>query len=234
MSLLARLNDAVVASLARVRRHRRVRRLPTPAKVNLGSGVVVAPGWLNVDVSVASLVASWPPALHRLVYRRIPATSAVKRDLTEDRFCEALRTGTFIHHDVRYGLPFPDESIDWIYSSHLLEHLYRSEALALLKEARRVLKRGGVVRICVPDLDHVVSLFGRGETARALEFFFADRDASGFTRHRYMWGFGSLRDALTAAGFTEVSRCRYGEGRTPDLSVLDNRPEETLYVEAVC
>jgi hypothetical protein len=38
---------------------------------------------------------------------------------------------------------------------------------------------------------------------------------------------------LREAGFSEVQRCRYREGRCPDLDRLDNRPEETLFMEAV-
>jgi SAM-dependent methyltransferase len=229
---LARLNDVVVAAGAKFRRRQRVRRLPDPAKVNIGSGLEVAPGWLNVDVSIASMVASWSKPLHRLVYWAMPRSSAIKRMFTEQRFHEVLEKNRFVHHDVRFGLPFPDRSIDFLFSSHFVEHLFRSEALALLREARRVLKPGGVFRICVPDLDHALALLQAGHEERALEFFFFDRDVSEFTRHRYMWGFDSLSTALRDVGFSTIERCRYREGRTPDLDLLDNRPDETLYVEA--
>jgi hypothetical protein len=45
--------------------------------------------------------------------------------------------------------------------------------------------------------------------------------------------YGALRkDELESVGFREVARCDYRQGRTPDLESLDNRPEETLFVEA--
>jgi hypothetical protein len=47
-----------------------------------------------------------------------------------------------------------------------------------------------------------------------------------------MYDFGGLRDALVAAGFIDIKQCEFREGRTPDLDRLDNRAEETLYVEA--
>jgi hypothetical protein len=90
-----------------------------------------------------------------------------------------------------------------------------------------------VLRICVPDLDHVLKLFAEGKREEALRFFFLGRDASEFTRHRYLWDFSRLSHDLRAAGFTEVHKRRFREGSTPDLHLLDNRPEETLYVEAV-
>lgn len=60
-----------------------------------------------------------------------------------------------IRHDIRKGLPFEDASIDACYSSHMVEHLRREDAVRLLTECRRVLKPGGVVRIVVPDLEAI-------------------------------------------------------------------------------
>lgn len=53
------------------------------------------------------------------------------------------------------GLPYPDASMDAIYSSHVLEHLSPQEAGNLMTEINRVLKRGGFLRIVVPDLQSV-------------------------------------------------------------------------------
>ena len=39
-------------------------------------------------------------------------------------------------------------------------------------------------------------------------------------------------ELLEREGFTEVTRRSYREGALPDLGALDNRPEQTLYVEA--
>jgi hypothetical protein len=90
-----------------------------------------------------------------------------------------------------------------------------------------------VLRICVPDLDHVLSLFAQGRRDEALQFFFLDKHVSEFTRHRYLWDFARLRQDLLEAGFAEVHERGFREGTTPDLDLLDNRPDETLYVEAV-
>lgn len=50
------------------------------------------------------------------------------------------------------GFPYPDNSFDVVYSSHVLEHFTLDQALFVLKEAWRVLNPGGIVRIVVPDL----------------------------------------------------------------------------------
>jgi hypothetical protein len=41
-----------------------------------------------------------------------------------------------------------------------------------------------------------------------------------------------LTAVLESVGFRDIVRRAYREGLTPDLEVLDNRPEETLFVEA--
>jgi hypothetical protein len=47
-----------------------------------------------------------------------------------------------------------------------------------------------------------------------------------------MYDFTILEEELARAGFRDVARVAFREGRTPDLEQLDNRPDETLFVEA--
>jgi predicted SAM-dependent methyltransferase len=58
--------------------------------------------------------------------------------------------------DASHGLPFESEQVDACYASHVLEHLTRDQARALLLEAFRVLRPGGIVRLAVPDLEAIV------------------------------------------------------------------------------
>ena len=58
-------------------------------------------------------------------------------------------------YDIRRSLPYPDDSFDAVYSSHVLEHLTPGEGRNLVSEMYRVLKRGGVCRIAVPDLERI-------------------------------------------------------------------------------
>jgi SAM-dependent methyltransferase len=51
------------------------------------------------------------------------------------------------------GFPFPDSHFDAAYSSHVLEHFDRKQAKFLVSESFRVLAKGGILRIVVPDLE---------------------------------------------------------------------------------
>lgn len=52
----------------------------------------------------------------------------------------------------------PDESVDGIFSSHNIEHLYPHEVPVALAEFKRVLKSDGFVVITCPDLQSVCEL----------------------------------------------------------------------------
>ena len=65
------------------------------------------------------------------------------------------------YRNVRNGLGFGPSSVAVVYSSHMLEHLHRSEALGFLTEVNRSLAPAGVVRIVVPDLASIVGDYER-------------------------------------------------------------------------
>lgn len=58
-------------------------------------------------------------------------------------------------HNILKGLPFENESVDVIYTSCMLEHFTKEQAEFFLKECHRILKKNGILRIVVPDLENV-------------------------------------------------------------------------------
>lgn len=57
--------------------------------------------------------------------------------------------------DILGPLPFPDNTVDACYSSHVLEHLRKDEADHFIAEQYRILKQGGIIRVAVPDLEGI-------------------------------------------------------------------------------
>jgi predicted SAM-dependent methyltransferase len=218
-------------ALLRARKGRRIdlSSAPRPVKVNLGSGLLVAPEWINVDGSLNALVSAWPKPVQSILYR----FSGSSQLFSLEEYLAMLNEHRYLHHDLVSGIPIDDGCVDYVYSSHFFEHLTKSEGERLLAESYRVLRPGGTIRVAVPDLAVAMSMYG-GTTEEMLDhFFFSGNDAAGsFARHKYMYDFDLLRERLAETGFTEIVRCACGEGRTPDIELLDNRPEETLFVEA--
>lgn len=231
MRLLRRFVEVSTQLIGRLKRNQRKSISPqfSPVKINLGCGLAVTTGWVNIDGSLNALVSTLPRPLHRLAYRMTGAN----RYYSEDEYCRLLRDHYFIHHDLAYSIPLADGVADFVYSSHFLEHLFRKDGEKLLMESFRVLKPGGTVRVVVPDLEHTLLLYAAGEKDKMLsDNFFVEDDDSYYARHKYMYDFDMLADALKRVGFYDIRRCEFRKGHTPDLDRLDNRPDESLFVEA--
>ena len=61
--------------------------------------------------------------------------------------------------DIRDGLPFPDGSVDEVYSCHFLEHLTDDESMDLLREIYRVLKPKGKTHHRLPHQGHPTAYY---------------------------------------------------------------------------
>jgi predicted SAM-dependent methyltransferase len=145
--------------------------------------------------------------------------------------------------DVRRRMPFADGSVAGIFSEHMLEHMTLAEAMTVLREFRRVLAPGGVVRIVVPDGD---LYFEHHRAGTPMPYADADRrefpiytpmvSVNRIFRshgHKFMFDFATLAVALTAAGFRDPEKLSFGVGRDPRLLVEQkSRAIESLYAEA--
>jgi predicted SAM-dependent methyltransferase len=59
-------------------------------------------------------------------------------------------------------VPFGTGTVDIIYPSHMLEHLFKEGAEALLRDAHRTFESSGRIRVADPDLDNHVRLYQQG------------------------------------------------------------------------
>lgn len=57
-----------------------------------------------------------------------------------------------IIRDITKGLPFDDDSIDGVFSSHFMEHVERGDVKFVLEEIHRVLKKGSRFELIVPHV----------------------------------------------------------------------------------
>jgi predicted SAM-dependent methyltransferase len=64
-----------------------------------------------------------------------------------------------ISHNIVEGLPFQNDSFDVVYHSNILEHLEKKDAVNFINECYRVLKKGGILRIAVPDLEEIAKQY---------------------------------------------------------------------------
>ena len=234
MGLLRGVIESVNRVLGRLKRSQRVNVLDyveqgDDVRINVGCGLAVTKGWVNIDGSLNALIAVLPKPFHSLAYR----LTGAKQYYTKDEYCTLLRGHKFVHHDLVYGLPVDEGVVDCIYSSHFFEHLYRQDAKNLLSDCYRALKEGGLIRVSIPDLHYAVSLYEKGKKEEMLKnYFFVEDDDSNYARHKYMYDYEMLSALLLESGFCDVRQCQYQVGAMPDIDILDNRPQESLFVEA--
>lgn len=203
-------------------------------KLNLGCGQSGLSGWDNIDNS-PSVILSKMPFLRTILWRL---------KLLSDESYKARWASGVRWRDLSKGLDYPDEAVDKIYSSHMLEHMQKENAERLLKECHRILKKGGIMRLVVPDLvfhcrrylDRVaVSGAGRGPHD---EFLFnvygayLDKRRKG-ANHSYMYDWPTLQTLLSEVGFERVIRQEFRTGLDPELCALDSRPEDSLHIDII-
>tara|TARA_A100001015_G_scaffold272276_1_gene326708 strand:+ start:103 stop:804 length:702 start_codon:yes stop_codon:yes gene_type:complete len=199
-------------------------------KVNIGCGLAIAEDWINIDASLNTLVSTMPILFKKIFYK----ISGSNIYYSEEEYLDLLTKNTFIHHDLSNGIPLHDDSADFIYSSHFIEHLYRDEAEILLKDCYRVLKIDGTLRIILPDLSYAIEMYHSGNKDKMLQnYFFIDRREGFFAQHKYMYDFEMFESLLLTLGFKTILKQKFKEGLCPDIEVLDNRPEESFYLEAI-
>lgn len=64
-----------------------------------------------------------------------------------------------VHLDVTKAFPMPSQSMDYIFTEHMIEHIRYPDAELMLKECFRVLKPKGRIRIATPDLQRMLAVY---------------------------------------------------------------------------
>ncbi|HWS48695.1 MAG TPA: methyltransferase domain-containing protein [Candidatus Methanoperedens sp.] len=199
-------------------------------KINLGSGPASASGWINYDWGLLPFMG------------KFKLTSLLVRLSILDKAYD-WKWPKIELVDLRHEFPNEDKSVDYIYCSHVLEHFEKDEAINILKEARRVLKKKGVIRIVLPDLSKMIKYYKSSESFNR-EYFGFDKDLYvGFVGklkrifirgHQWMYDVRSAKELMNLAGFGEVKLCSFRKGNLPDLKTLDieQHAKIGLYLEA--
>jgi methyltransferase family protein len=172
-------------------------------RLNWGCGDHVAQGWINSDVK--------------------PSTQV---DLVAD---------------IREGLPLETGSVDYAVSIHALPEFSYPELVPLLEELRRVLVPGGTLRLGLPDLNRGIEAYLAGnedyfkvrpEEVKSLGGrFIVQLLWYGYSRSLFTTDFAL--ELLAKAGFLDVRACAFGVTASgiPEIVELDNREDESLFVE---
>jgi predicted SAM-dependent methyltransferase len=121
--------------------------------------------------------------------------------------CDLFNSSADIKCDVK-KLPFEDNSIEEIYSSHVIEHFNFFEAFEVLKEWKRVLKENGWLIIETPDLLASCKKFVESNEQERISMyghFFAKPWIEGEI-HKFLYTEIQLRWTLEQLGFRNITK----------------------------
>lgn len=148
-----------------------------------------------------------------------------------------------LKHDVRNQLPYADNSVDFIFSEHFIEHIAVDDAVKFFKECFRVLKLGGVMRVGTPSLDYILFrhffFWKKQNWIKKYGYDFVKTNAElmniNFREwgHQYLYNKKELKRRLNESGFSRIISARYGKSRYVELKGLETRGETRLIVEAI-
>jgi predicted SAM-dependent methyltransferase len=98
-------------------------------------------------------------------------------------------------------------TVDLIYSSHVLEHFGRNEYKDVLLEWYRVLKIGGILRISVPDFKAVVDHYNKERNIELLlGLVIGGQKLGEYDYHQMIFDESLLKRELKDIGFKSVSK----------------------------
>jgi len=208
---------------------------------NIGCGQTPTENWINFDNSLIVRLSNFPFVCYFLRWLKLIDDNQIK-------FMKVVRRHGIKFADARKKIPLPDNSLDVLYTSHMVEHLDQKEMLFFLKEAYRVLKPDGILRIVFPDL------------RKMIEEYNINLDADIFTQktgltmdnpktligrikyliignrgHKHMHDADSLKRLLLNNNFKKVDILAAGETSIPDVGHLNlyERSGESGYIEAM-
>jgi len=168
-------------------------------------------------------------------------------------------TADIVHNIVEDPLPFDDDSVDIIFTSHTLEHIYPQQLDYVLEEFYRVLKsEKGILRILVPDIELGINAYLNKDE----QFFydgdvglssvnipiggllaswlystriFKDPNLEGGFGHVHCFDYDYMEFRLQRIGFRKIWKSSFRGSIIPEMrsDAFDRHPHDSLCVEAI-
>lgn len=205
--------------------------------VNIGCGMNIIPGAINLDNSPSVRLAR-----HKLLRHIVqPFVNKSQKEYISFAITNHIVVGDALK------LPFADNSVDLIYTSHMIEHLDLPSMDKFITECHRCLKKDGFIRIVTPDLDIHIENYHRTKDAigfacntllyRTSGHTFKEKlrmAIAGDREHKIIYNGETLSNYISKHGFTNISVLKAGSTAIPYDTGIDLywKADESLYVEA--
>ena len=96
-----------------------------------------------------------------------------------------------LHFSEHINIPHKDETIKLVYTSHTLEHLSDEVVNRILFETKRILVKGGIFIVIIPDYDFILKKWTERD-----QNFFGKTEELGFHKNLHFWKNKNIEDNL--------------------------------------
>jgi predicted SAM-dependent methyltransferase len=208
-------------------------------RVNFGCGMTPTEGWVNYDNSFAIKLANSSFLYFLAKSLRILSVAQIEN-------VEWNKKHKIYFADATKKIPLRDNSVECLYTSHMLEHISREGVIVFLKEVMRLLEVDGVFRVAVPDLRIAINNYLSEEDADSfMKGIHVEAQpisklidkfrlfVTGYRHHQWMYDGKSLSILMKNSGFRNVRVYKKGQTsiKNPKGLNLFERSEESVYVE---
>ena len=145
--------------------------------------------------------------------------------------------------DVTEKYPYDDNSVDYVFSEHMIEHISYQDGKFMIEESFRVLKSGGKIRISTPDLKFLINLYTEDKTDLQKRYIdYSINHASynvsigtdtfiinNFVRdwdHTFIYDEKTLKSLFESVGFSDVKSYLITESEDENLKNLEHTTDE--------
>jgi len=213
----------------------------TPRRVHLGCGQTFLEGWINCDGSLSARLARLPKPILQL------ARASGLFDQRSYGFIQFLRSHDVVPFNVLRKWPFADQSIDLIYSSHMIDCFTKNQTRHFFCECMRVLKSGGALRMAGLDLALEVQRYLTDKDARRLVSMISAPENGDmsfsqklknllFPTKHYLAHYDarSITTILAEVGFVDIKQLPPGHSTIDSIGPVNlfQRQGESMYIEA--
>lgn len=109
-----------------------------------------------------------------------------------------------VYTDIKRGLPFSNNSFDFILLQDVLEHLTKEDGEVFLSEVHRVLRPNGRVKIRIPNVFQIFEQFEREPEVMMLFLYGNTKKSGEFGAHKVGYTPELMIQRLTLSGFKNI------------------------------